>query len=86
MVGLVIALGAGLLAHYGNLPAAVGDFTGGFIVGGYGAPSGCSYPVEAEPSKWMALLSGVVGLLLVSVFNWALYIMSSSARPLSPVP
>lgn len=54
----------------------------GFIVGGYGALhlSGL-LAVDAEPIRWMAfIIGGIVGLLLVaSLFDWALYILSAWA-------
>jgi hypothetical protein len=52
----------------------------GFIVGGYGAlqVSGL-LGIDAAPNNWMAfIIGGIVGLLLVaSVFNWALYLLSA---------
>jgi MFS family permease len=54
----------------------------GFIVGGYGA----FYIFgllgkNPEPYNWMAfIIGGIIGLFLVaSIFNWALYILSSWA-------
>ena len=54
----------------------------GFIVGGYGAMQVTELlGVNAEPNTWMAfIVGGIVGLLLVSsVFNWALYLLSTWA-------
>jgi MFS family permease len=54
----------------------------GFIVGGYGALYLTRLlGINAQPTNWMAfIIGGIVGLLLVaSVFNWALYLLSSWA-------
>lgn len=54
----------------------------GFIVGGYGALYlSTLLGKSAEPVNWMAfIIGGIVGLLLVaSVFNWALYLLSAWA-------
>lgn len=55
----------------------------GFVVGGYGAfyLSNTLLGIKAETTNWIAFfVGGIVGLLLVaSVFNWALYLLSSWA-------
>jgi hypothetical protein len=55
----------------------------GFVVGGYGAYylANTILGIKAEPTNWLAfIIGGIVGLLLVaSVFNWALFILSSWA-------
>lgn len=54
----------------------------GFIVGGYGAMYLFQLLAKnTETVNWMAfIIGGIVGLLLVaSVFNWALYMLSSWA-------
>jgi len=79
----VVAIGAGVIGavlalFLQNLAIALA----GFIVGGYGA-----YYLSqllgnnSEAINWMAfIIGGIVGLLLVaSVFNWALYVLSSWA-------
>jgi hypothetical protein len=79
----VVALGAGIIgAIMAIFLQRLAISLVGFIVGGYGALQVTGLlGIEAEPSKWMAfIIGGIVGLLLVSsVFNWALYIMSSWA-------
>lgn len=82
-VHYAVAIGAGLVgtilaAFVQHLAIAVA----GFLVGGYGALqlSGLlGYSTQAV--QWMAfIVGGIVGLLLVaSVFNWALYLLSSWA-------
>jgi hypothetical protein len=54
----------------------------GFIVGGYGAIYIAGLlGIKTEPFNWMAfIVGGIVGLLLVaSIFDWALYILSAWA-------
>ncbi len=55
----------------------------GFAVGGYGAfyLSNTLLGIKADSTNYLAfIIGGIVGLLLVaSVFNWALYILSSWA-------
>jgi Domain of unknown function (DUF4203) len=54
----------------------------GFVVGGYGAQYIAGLiGINTQPSNWMVfIIGGIVGLLLVaSVFNWALYLLSSWA-------
>jgi hypothetical protein len=54
----------------------------GFIVSGYGVMYVAGlFGLKDEPFIWMAfIIGGIVGLLLVaSVFDWALYILSSWA-------
>jgi MFS family permease len=54
----------------------------GFIVGGYGALYVAGlFGFQSQPFNWMAfIVGGIVGLFLVaSVFDWALYILSSWA-------
>ncbi len=79
----VVALGVGVLG------AVVATFLQhlaiaivGFIAGGYGAMYIFSLLGQnPAPYNWMAfLIGGIVGLFLVaSIFNWALYIISSWA-------
>src|SRR4030066_1503944 len=79
----VVALGAGII---GGLLAVFLQHLAiaivGFIVGGYGAlqVSGL-LGIDAAPNNYMAfIIGGIVGLLLVaSVFNWALFLLSSWA-------
>jgi MFS family permease len=79
----VVAVGAGII---GALLAAflqqLAIALVGFIVGGYGALYLTGLlGINAEPTQWMAvIIGGIVGLLLVaSLFDWALYILSSWA-------
>jgi hypothetical protein len=54
----------------------------GFIVGGYGALYVAGlFGFKDQPFNWMAfIVGGIIGLFLVaSVFDWALYILSSWA-------
>ncbi|NJD59678.1 MAG: hypothetical protein C3F13_14000 [Anaerolineales bacterium] len=54
----------------------------GFIVSGYGALYVAGlFGIQAQPFNWMAfIVGGIVGLFLVaSVFDWALFILSSWA-------
>jgi MFS family permease len=54
----------------------------GFIVSGYGALYLAGLMgIKAEPFNWMAfIIGGIIGLLLVaSVFDWALYMLSAWA-------
>ena len=79
----IIALGAGLVgAVLAIFLQHLAIALAGFIVGGYGA----FYLSQllgnsSEAINWMAfIIGGIVGLLLVaSVFNWALYVLSSWA-------
>lgn len=79
----VIAFGAGLIgAVLAIFLQHLAIALAGFIVGGYGA----WYLSQllgntSDAINWMAfIIGGIVGLLLVaSVFNWALYLLSSWA-------
>jgi hypothetical protein len=79
----VMALAAGVLgAVFGIFVQRLAISLVGFLIGGFGA----SYVagllnINAEPFSWMAfIIGGIVGLLLVaSVFDWALFILSSWA-------
>ncbi len=79
----LVALGAGvvgavLATFLQHLAVAVV----GFIVGGYGALYlSTLLGKSTQPFNWMAfIIGGIVGLLLVaSVFNWALYLLSAWA-------
>ncbi len=54
----------------------------GFLVAGYGAMHLVGLlGITAEPNNWMAfIIGGIVGLILVaSVFDWALYLLSAWA-------
>jgi MFS family permease len=55
----------------------------GFVVGGYGSfyLANTLLGIKSETTSWIAFfIGGIVGLLLVaSVFNWALYLLSSWA-------
>jgi hypothetical protein len=54
----------------------------GFIVSGYGATYLAGLlGIKVEPFNWMAfIIGGIIGLLLVaSIFDWALYILSAWA-------
>src|SRR4030042_947978 len=80
----VIALGAGIIgAVLGVFLQKLAIALVGFIVGGYGAfyLTSTMLGVKAEPTNWMTfIIGGIIGLLLVaSVFNWALYILSAWA-------
>jgi MFS family permease len=79
----VVALGAGLVgAILATFLQHLAIALVGFIVGGYGALylSGL-LGIKGDPVNWMAfIIGGIVGLLLVaSVFNWALYLLSAWA-------
>ena len=79
----LVALGAGVVgAVLATFLQHLAIALVGFIVGGYGA----LYLVTllgkgTQPFNWMAfIIGGIVGLLLVaSMFNWALYILSAWA-------
>jgi MFS family permease len=79
----VIAVGAGVIgAVLALFLQHLAIALAGFIVGGYGA----LYVSQllgnnSNAINWMAfIIGGIVGLLLVaSVFNWALYVLSSWA-------
>jgi MFS family permease len=79
----IIALVAGILgAVFGIFVQRLAVALVGFLIGGFGA----SYVagllnIKAQPFNWMAfIIGGIVGLLLVaSVFDWALYTLSSWA-------
>jgi MFS family permease len=80
----VVAFGAGVIgAILGTFLQKLAIALVGFVVGGYGAfyLTSTLLGLNAEPTNWMAfIIGGIVGLLLVaSVFNWALYILSSWA-------
>jgi len=79
----IVALGVGLIgAILATFLQHLAIALVGFIVGGYGALylSGL-FGIDAAPGNWMAfIIGGIVGLLLVaSVFNWALYLLSAWA-------
>lgn len=77
------ALGAGVIgALLGTFLQRLAIALVGFIVGGYGAFYLAGLlGINAEPSTWMAfIIGGIVGLFLVaSLFDWALYLLSSWA-------
>jgi len=80
----VFAIGAGIIgAILAVLAQKLAIALVGFIVGGYGAYylANTLLGIKAESTNWMAfIIGGIVGLLLVaSMFNWALYILSSWA-------
>jgi hypothetical protein len=80
----VVALGVGIIgALLATFLQKIAIALVGFIVGGYGAYYLAStyLTVGADTTFVIAfIIGGVVGLLLVaSVFNWALYILSSWA-------
>jgi hypothetical protein len=79
----IVALGAGIIgAVLGIFVQRLAIALVGFIVGGYGSIylSGL-LGIKAEPFNWMAfLIGGIIGLLLVaSLLDWALYIISAWA-------
>jgi len=77
----LVALGAGLIgALLATFLQHLAIALVGFIVGGYGAMYLVGlFGITAQAMTWMAfIIGGIVGLLLVaSVFNWALYILSA---------
>ena len=79
----VLALGAGIIgAVMALLVQKLAISLVGFIVGGYGALYLSSlFGKSVESINWMAfIIGGIVGLLLVaSVFDWALYLLSAWA-------
>ena len=79
----IIALGGGVIgAILGVFLQRLAIALVGFIVGGYGAILLIGLlGINAQVTDLMAfIVGGIVGLLLVaSVFNWALYILSSWA-------
>ena len=79
----IVALGAGIIgAILATFLQHLAIALVGFIVGGYGALHLTGlFGINSEPTSWMAfIVGGIVGLLLVaSVFNWALYLLSSWA-------
>ncbi len=79
----VVALGAGLIgAILATFLQHLAIALVGFIVGGYGALYLSSLlGKNPDAINWMAfIIGGIVGLLLVaSVFNWALYLLSAWA-------
>lgn len=79
----IVALGAGILgAVLGVFLQHLAIAIVGFIVGGYGAVQVAGLVgINALPNQYMAfIIGGIVGLLLVaSVFNWALYLLSAWA-------
>jgi MFS family permease len=80
----VVAFGAGVIgAILGTFLQKLAIALVGFIVGGYGAfyLANTLLGNKAETTNMMAfIIGGIVGLLLVaSVFNWALYILSAWA-------
>lgn len=79
----VVALGAGVIgAILATFLQHLAIALVGFIAGGYGAfyLSGL-LGIKGDSVNWMAfIIGGIVGLLLVaSVFNWALYLLSAWA-------
>lgn len=79
----VVALGAGVIgAVLATFLQHLAIALAGFVVGGYGALYlSTLLGKSTQPFNLMAfIIGGIVGLLLVaSVFNWALYILSSWA-------
>jgi len=79
----IVAIGAGIIgAVLGIFVQRFAIALVGFIVSGYGALYLVGLlGIKAEPFNWMAfIIGGIVGLLLVaSVFDWALYILSAWA-------
>jgi hypothetical protein len=79
----IVAFGAGIIgAVLGFYVQKLAIALVGFIVGGYGAVYLAGLlGIKAEPFNWMAfIIGGIIGLLLVaSVFDWALYILSAWA-------
>jgi hypothetical protein len=80
----IVAFGAGVIAAIlGIFLQKLAIALVGFLVGGYGAYylANTLIGIKAQPTNWMVfIIGGIVGLLLVaSVFNWALYILSSWA-------
>lgn len=79
----IVAIGAGIIgAVLGIFVQRFAIALVGFIVSGYGALYLIGLlGIKAEPFNWMAfIIGGIVGLLLVaSVFDWALYILSAWA-------
>lgn len=79
----IVAFGAGLIgAVLGFYVQKLAIALGGFIVSGYGAVYLAGLlGIKAEPFNWMAfIIGGIIGLLLVaSMFDWALYILSAWA-------
>jgi MFS family permease len=80
----ILAFAAGVIgAILGILVQKLAIALVGFIAGGYGAYylANTLLGIKAEPTNWIAfIVGGIVGLLLVaSVFDWALYIISSWA-------
>ncbi len=79
----IVALGAGIIgAVLGIFVQRLAIALVGFIVSGYGAVYLAGLlGIKADPFTWMAfIIGGIVGLLLVaSVFDWALYILSAWA-------
>jgi len=78
-----VALGAGIIgAVLGIFLQRFAISLVGFIVGGYGALYLAGlFGMKEVPFNWMAfIIGGIVGLILVaSVFDWALYILSAWA-------
>ncbi len=79
----IVAFAAGIIgAVLGIYSQRLAIALVGFIVGGYGAIFVAGLlGIKAEPFNWMAfIVGGFVGLLLVaSIFDWALYILSAWA-------
>jgi MFS family permease len=79
----VLALGVGIIgAVMALLVQKLAISLVGFIAGGYGALYLSDlFAKSAQSTNWMAfIIGGIVGLLLVaSVFDWALYILSAWA-------
>ncbi len=79
----LVAVGAGVVgAVLATFVQHLAIALAGFIVGGYGALYLFTLlGNNTQPYNWMAfIIGGIIGLFLVaSVFNWALYILSSWA-------
>ena len=80
----VVAFGGGVIgAILGTFLQKLAIALVGFAVGGYGAYylTNSLLGIKADTTNYLAFfIGGIVGLLLVaSVFNWALYILSSWA-------
>jgi hypothetical protein len=79
----IVALGVGVIgAILATFLQHLAIALAGFVVGGYGAQYIAGLlGINTEVNTWMAfIIGGFVGLLLVaSVFNWALYLLSGWA-------
>jgi MFS family permease len=79
----IVAFGAGVIgAVLGFYVQKLAIALVGFLIGGYGALYLAGLlGIKVEPFNWMAfVIGGIVGLLLVaSIFDWSLYILSAWA-------